>query len=108
MTSIRVEVERELNTAYIQLSPNDVSTTVEVNDQILIDLDAHGVAVGIEVLDERAPLPFTELCERFHVHSDVVDRLRLIRPDVNTWLNFTSGNDGASQARSATTFLQQA
>jgi uncharacterized protein YuzE len=96
-----VPVDTALNAAYIQLSESGVASTVELNDEINIDLDEFGVAVGIEVLDERAPLPFTDLVDRFHVHSEVVELLRLIRPDVNTYLSFSLGNDGASEARSA-------
>ncbi|HCB06111.1 MAG TPA: DUF2283 domain-containing protein [Nocardioides sp.] len=103
--SIIIEVDTALNAAYIQLSEARVATTVEFNDEINIDLDEFGVAVGLEVLDERAPLPFAELVDRFHVHSDVVELLRLIRPDVNTYLAFSRGNDGASEARPASRLL---
>ena len=96
--SITIEVDTVLHTAYIQLSNEDVVKTVDLDDRIQIDLDRFGVAVGIEVLDEGAPLPFTELVEMFHVHSDVIDLLRLIRPDVSSYLEFTHGNDGVSNA----------
>lgn len=103
--SITIEVDTVLHAAYIQLSESEVVRTIHYNDEIQIDLDEHGVAVGIEVLDESAPLPFTDLCDRFHVHSDVIDLLRLIRPDVNSYLAMTQGSDGVSSARSSSQLL---
>ncbi len=99
--SITIEVDTVLHAAYIQLSEAEIVGTVDFSEEIQIDLDRHGVAVGIEVLNERAPLPFTELTERFHVHSDVINLLRLIRPDVSSYLAFSQGNDGVSSARGA-------
>lgn len=103
--SITIEVDTVLHAAYIQLSDEEVTRTVDFSEDIQIDLDRHGVAVGIEVLDEQAALPFTELTERFHVHSEVIELLRLIRPDVNSYLAFTQGNDGVSSARGASQLL---
>ncbi|MGA8245720.1 MAG: DUF2283 domain-containing protein [Nocardioides sp.] len=94
-------VDTVLETAYIHLSDGQVARTVDVNDDIAVDLDAFGLVVGIEILDQRAPLPFTELLDRFHVHSDVVETLRLIRPDVDSFLRLHTGHDGASSARMA-------
>lgn len=93
--SITIEVDTELHAAYISLSDDPVVRTVEFSEQIMVDLDEFGVAVGIELLDEGALLPFSELVSEFHVHSDVVDMLRVIRPDVSSYLRLTtSGNDG--------------
>lgn len=96
--SITIEVDTTLKTAYIALSENDVARTVAHDELIQVDLDELGVAVGIEILDEGAILPFQDLIEKYHVHSDVVDLLRLIRPSVASYLEFTQGNDGAAVA----------
>lgn len=97
--SIRIEVDTTLHAAYIELSTEPVVRTVAFSDDIQIDLDRFGVAVGIEVLDENARLPFDELLSEFHVRTDVIDLLKLIRPDVNSYLTLTTGNDGVSIAR---------
>lgn len=101
MTSIMIEVDTVLHAAYIRLSDQPVARTVEHNEEIMIDLDRFEVAVGIEVLDEGAALPFTDLVDKYHVHTDVVELLRLIRPDVSSYLELTQGNDGSTSARGA-------
>lgn len=101
--SIEIRVDTTVNAAYIRLSENAVVRTVDVNDQIMVDVDEYGVAVGIEVLDEGEPLPFQQLVDDFHVHSDVVELLRLIRPNVASFLRFTQGSDGVSSAEPART-----
>ena len=73
MSRITIEVDTVVHAAYIKLSDAPVVRTVDFNGQIMIDLDEFGIAVGIEVLDERVPLPFTELVSDFHVHTDVAD-----------------------------------
>lgn len=97
--SIVIEVDADLKSAYIRLSSDQVARTIEFNDLIMVDLDEFGVAVGIELLEEGAVLPFTELVNDFHVHSDVVELLRLIRPSVASYLRLTSGIDGTSQVK---------
>lgn len=101
MPSITIEVDTALDAAYIRLSDKAIVRTIAHNDDINIDLDQYGVVVGIEVLSERAPLPFTDLGDRYHVHHDVVELLRLIRPDVASYLELTSGTDGTTSARTA-------
>lgn len=102
--SIRITVDATLGCAYIELSKTDVARTIEFSEEILIDVDKFGVAVGIELLDEGTVLPFEELVDRFHVHSDVVELLRLIRPDVKSFLDMTTGTDGVSQSVPDRTF----
>lgn len=97
MSSIAITVDTILRTAYIRLSDERIARTVEYNDSILVDVDEFNVAVGIEVLDEGTPLPFEELVSVFHVHTSVVDLLRLIRPDVASYLKLSAGNDGSSR-----------
>lgn len=99
MANISIEVDTLLHAAYIRLSEKDVARTVQVNDEIMIDLDDMNVAVGIEVLDEGAPLPFQDLVSRYHVHTSVVELLRLIRPDVASYFELTRGNDGTTVSR---------
>jgi len=99
--SITIEVDTTVHAAYIALSAEPVARTVEFSEEILVDLDEHGIAVGIEVLNEGAELPFSALLNSFHVHSDVVALLRLIRPSVSAFMEFTQGSEGGSTARSA-------
>jgi uncharacterized protein YuzE len=52
-----VKYDAEANAAYIRLSPEPVEESEEVADGIVLDFDAAGRLVGLEVLDARAHLP---------------------------------------------------
>lgn len=96
--SIEIQIDREVDAAYVRLSANDVAATHDVTEEVLIDLDDMGIAVGIEVLRLDAELPYDTLCVKYHVHSDVVDVLRQIRPSVEGFMSFTAQPDGVSRA----------
>lgn len=94
--NIKIAYDATVDATYITLSDKKIVRTVQFNDDIMIDVDQYDMAVGVEILDQYAPLPFTELCDKYHVHSDVIALLKLIRPDVNSFLRLTVGNDGAA------------
>nr|WP_314256353.1 DUF2283 domain-containing protein [uncultured Devosia sp.] len=52
----RVTYDPESNAAYIRLSPERVEESEEVSAGIVLDYDAEGRIVGMEVLDARAHL----------------------------------------------------
>jgi uncharacterized protein YuzE len=52
-----VKYDPDANAAYIRFSPQPVEESEEVSDGIVIDFDAEGRMVGLEVLDARAHLP---------------------------------------------------
>lgn len=91
-----LEVDADSNVAYIQLTNSAVARTVEVSESVLIDLDEFGVAVGIEVLSLAAEIPFTDLKTTYHVHSEVIEQLRTIRPTVGAFMSLEMGSDGES------------
>lgn len=97
--SIRVTVDQSVNAAYIALSDNEVESTVDLGDGILIDLDDMRVVVGIEVLNLDAQLPLARLRDEFHVHSSVVNHLDLLRPTIRYQLNrIQQGAEGTTVA----------
>lgn len=98
MSAISIDVDHSVDAAYITLGERAVARTVQYDELVMIDLDEYGVAVGIEVLAQSAPLPFTDLLEKYHVHSDVVELLRMIRPNVSSFIEVTIGTDGSSAA----------
>lgn len=98
MTSkITVQYDVEARAAYIQVSDNAVTRTVEVDSSLLVDLDDMGVVVGIEVLSLDAKLPIDELVTQFHVHTNVVAALNRIRPTVGHFLGISRGSDGVGR-----------
>lgn len=93
---VQVKIDREADAAYICLSDKAVVRTVEVTDEVLIDLDEFNVAVGVEVLELGATIPFSRLHTEFHIHSKVVDVLRLIQPSVSGFFSLTQGGDSST------------
>ena len=51
-----VKYDAEANAAYIRFSPEPVEESEEVSAGIVLDYDADGRIVGMEVLDARAHL----------------------------------------------------
>lgn len=49
-SSIRIDIDQSADAAYIRLSDKAVARTVELTDDVYVDLDDLGVAVGIEIL----------------------------------------------------------
>lgn len=96
--TIKITVDTELDVAYIRLSSNKVARTVELTDDVMVDVDALGVVIGVEVLALDAVIPFTRLHEELHVHSDVIEILRQIQPSVAASMRLTQGSEGTSRA----------
>lgn len=93
---ISLEVDLQANAAYIELSSEPVVRTDQVNDEVLVDIDANDMVVGIETLRVDAAIPFAELEARFHVRSDVIAGLRMIRPNPNAFFEFHAASDASA------------
>ena len=94
---VTIELDQHVDAAYIRLSTQPVATTRELTGAVLVDLDAMGVVVGVEVLSLDADIPFDRLVTDCHVYSDVVDLLRTIRPTVRNFV-ISSGSEASSSA----------
>lgn len=81
-----VEIDADADLAYVTFTDEHIERTVAIDECLNIDLDRFEVAVGLEILDLEAVIPFQELIERFHVRSEQVDMLRLIRPNMNSFM----------------------
>ena len=53
---MKLTYDPEANAAYIRFSPEQVEESEEVSAGIVLDYDADGRIVGIEVMDARAHL----------------------------------------------------
>lgn len=96
---IALDVDTDADAAYIRLTTEPIVRTVELNDEVSIDLDEFGVAVGVEVLALNAEIPFTELHTLYHVHSEVIQHLQSIRPTVASFMSLSTGTDGEAAVR---------
>lgn len=95
-SSIRIELDHEADAAYIVLSERPVARTRQLTPEVLVDLDEFEVAVGIEVLGLDASIPFDVLVSELHIHSDVIEVIKLIRPSVQSFvLRATSASAGS-------------
>lgn len=100
--TVVIELDRELDAAYVRLTEGPVVRTIEYSESVLVDLDQFDVVVGVEVLDVRQPLPFDELTRRFHVREEVVALLRQIQPSVSTFIdNVSQGSGGTTPPSTA-------
>ncbi|SOC85046.1 Uncharacterized protein YuzE [Ensifer adhaerens] len=57
MKTPKIEYDPQVDAAYIRFSANPVVDTAEVSEGIMLDYDAEGKIVGMEVLDASAHLP---------------------------------------------------
>lgn len=105
-----ITVDPAVGACYISLSDRPVASTEEFSEEILVDLDEYGVAVGIEVLDLNAKFPLTNLCRSLHIHRDDEPFLAKLLPNLQYSLRFSlsSSPDSTITARSASTSLQAA
>lgn len=55
--TLKLEYDPEANAAYIRFSSEAVQESEEVSAGIVLDYDAEGHIVGMEVLDAREHLP---------------------------------------------------
>lgn len=91
-------VDFEANAAYLQLSDREVEETCQVTPGVLVDLDAFGMVVGVEVLDLDITLPLDKLQVKYHIPSDAIGALERIRPSVT---NFVARHAGVSESSAA-------
>ncbi len=103
MANRTITVDPAVDACYISLSSNPVEQTEEFSEDVLVDLDEYGVAVGIEVLSMTATFPLTDLCSKLHIHSRDESFLATLLPTLGHSLRFTvsSAPDPTVKARTA-------
>jgi uncharacterized protein YuzE len=97
--TVTIDIDATADVAYIALSSNHIVRTVELSQDILVDLDHTGMVVGVEVLQLGATIPFSKLTEDFHVHSDVIELLRRVQPSVSGFISLTQSSEGTSSVQ---------
>jgi uncharacterized protein YuzE len=64
------------NALYITVTDHQVARTAEIDTGTLVDVDAAGAIVGIEVLNFDRPWPLTKILGLFTVAPEDADQLR--------------------------------
>ncbi len=104
MAPAKLTVDFTANAAYLRLCDEKIATTREVAPGVLVDLDAMGVAVGVEVLDLDVMIPYADLKTYVHVRQEDLRILDLIRPSVTSFVaRQSSGVVDAAEDRSRVT-----
>ena len=98
MNRVALELDVAAGAGYIRLSEAAVRRTVQVDEDVLLDLDEMNVAVGVEVLRLSAQIPFSRLVDDFHVRTEVVALLRKIQPSISGYLALTQGSEGSTRS----------
>ena len=75
-------LEPELGVAYFKFSDSKVHRTVELNDDLSIDLDSEGKPVGIEFLRSSPTVPFDRLRDEFAFKLAELDLIRRVLPTI--------------------------
>lgn len=93
--SVSVQVDTAADVAYIRLSDAAVVRSCELGGDVVVDLDDLNMVVGVEMLHLSAEIPYTRLVTEFHVHSDVAELLRQLRPSIRGFLSLHSMAGGS-------------
>jgi uncharacterized protein YuzE len=75
-------LEPELGIAYFKFSETKVHQTVELNDDLNVDLDGEGIPVGIEFLRSAPTVPFDQLRDEFAFNPSQLDLIRRVLPAI--------------------------
>lgn len=85
MAGLNIVVDFDADAAYLSVGEGPVATTEQVAPGVLVDLDAFGVVVGVEVIELDVDLPVDRLIKEFHVPRDSVEALSRVRPSVTSF-----------------------
>lgn len=95
---VKLEIDMTLGVAYMRLSSNPVARTIQLSETMLLDIDAMGIVVGLELLDFDEKVS-ADLLKKHHVHSDVADEFAKLQPTLNSYLaHVTIGTDATVTA----------
>lgn len=73
---VTITLSDDLTMAYVQFAKGKVKRTLDLTDDLNLDLDANDKVIGLEYLSLEAVLPEQRLIEEFHLDAKVVHKLR--------------------------------
>lgn len=76
-------IDREADALYLQLRKGEVARTEELDDWTLVDVDANGAPLGIEIIHVARFWPLHRFIERYQVAPDLVRLLEQFLPQRN-------------------------
>ena len=105
--TIVVEIDTAVDAGYIRFSDEQVTSSSQFNDSIVVDLDEFGRVVGIEVLELACPLPVTNLSAKYHMSDDAIAVLRQIRPSIESLRARSAATRSTSSIRRSPSHFRQ-
>ena len=108
---IQIEIDPAAALAYIELGSQQVERTEEFTPEIMVDLDAFGMVVGLELLSLTVAIDDTlriRFAEKYHVPSPILELLPLAFRAVANWnrQNVTQKSSRSASRRSSYGVLQ--
>jgi len=98
--SVRLTIDTTVGAAYVEIADAEVAETVHDESGVMVDLDSHGNAVGVEVLNPRLDLPLADLANRYSLPPEAIDFLRQVRTSASLGFGrYTQTTDGTSARR---------
>lgn len=77
---IRQSYDLDANALYITVTDLPVTRTAEIDPGTLVDLDANGGIVGIEIIGPDRTWPVEDILARYHVVAEDAAQLRAYFP----------------------------
>lgn len=97
---MRWELDTEAGSLYITLTEEPVDHQEEMPDGVVVDLDARGRAVGIEVLSAWAPFDHAAIVGQYHLDQSDAESLDFLVLELLGTLNKAGGAASPLQVRS--------
>lgn len=96
MRTATVEYDVTFRMGYVQLSESDVASTRELEDRIVVDFDAEGRVVGIELVGFTGILPVDTMATELDMTDEEVAMLREAKGRLEALMGSkaTYGTDG--------------
>ncbi|WP_172193494.1 DUF2283 domain-containing protein [Actinomyces faecalis] len=102
-----VTLDPEVRACYISLSDDPIAETFEYSEDVFVDLNEMGVAVGIEVLNLNAKFPLHDLTRALHIHSKDEPFLASFLPNLAVSLRFDAASAADSTIMARTSSARQ-
>lgn len=81
----RLTIDFEAEAAYLSLTDSEVARTLGISQGVLVDLDADGRTVGVEVYMLSANLPDDRTAAEFGLDSEILTMLKCVNPLVSAF-----------------------
>jgi uncharacterized protein YuzE len=72
---LNIVYEDDMSIGYIKIAEGQVVQTIEISEDLNLDLDSRGKVLGLELLSLPAKLPEERLITEFNLDADLIHRI---------------------------------